>query len=89
MGEVDSRGGSDIGEPDRLIGTIKKNAREDIAVALRTYKNHRFVDLRLMASAPDGGTAPTAKGVTLKAAAMPDLISLLQRAHKAAVVRRR
>ena len=64
---------------------MKKNAREDIAVALRTYKGYRFIDLRLMASTPDGGTTPTAKGVTLKAGSLPELIGLLQRAHLAAV----
>ena len=72
-------------EPDQVIGTIRKNAREDFAIALRTYKNHRFVDLRLMASKPDGDTTPTAKGVTLKAGSLPELIGLLQRAHAAAV----
>ena len=38
-----------------------------------------------MASAPDGGTTPTAKGVTLKAGSLPELIGLLRRAHEAAV----
>ena len=71
-------------DPDRIIGTMRKNAREDIAVALRTYKGYRFVDLRLMASKPDGGTTPTAKGVTLKAGSLPEL-GLLQRAHVAAL----
>ena len=72
-------------EPDRTVGTMRKNAREDIAVALRTYKGYRFIDLRLMATKPDGGTTPTAKGVTLKARSLPELIGLLQRAHVAAV----
>jgi hypothetical protein len=72
-------------EPDHVIGTIRKNAQQDIAVSLRTYKGYRFVDLRLMASTPDGGTTPTAKGVTLKAGSVPELIGLLQRAHVAAV----
>ena len=58
-------------EPDRIIGTVRKNGREDIAVALRTYKGYRFVDLRLMARRPDGGTTPTAKGVTMKAGSCP------------------
>ena len=42
-------------EPDRIIGTIRKNAQEDIVVSLRTYKGYRFVDLRVMARRPDGG----------------------------------
>lgn len=76
---------TDHNEPDRLVGTMKKNAQEYIAVSLRTYKGYRFVDLRLMASTPDGGTTPTAKGVTLKADALPELIRLLQRTHETAV----
>jgi hypothetical protein len=72
-------------EPDRVIGTVAKNAREGVAVALRTYKGHRFCDVRVIASKPDGGTTPTAKGLTLKPAALPELIGLLQRAHAAAV----
>ena len=72
-------------EPDRLTGTLRKNAREEIAVALRTYKGHRFCDVRLMASKPDGGMTPTGKGVTLKPKDLPELIELLQRAHEAAV----
>jgi hypothetical protein len=72
-------------EPDRLIGSLTKNARETVAVSLRTFKGHRFCDLRVMASKPDGGTTPTAKGVTLKAEALPELIALLQRTHEAAV----
>jgi hypothetical protein len=79
------RPGTEHNEPDRIIGAVRKNAREDIAVALRTYKGYRFVDLRLMASKPDGGTTPTVKGVTLKPASLPALIGLLQRAHEAAV----
>ena len=38
-----------------------------------------------VARSRDGGTTPTAKGVTLKARSLPDLIGLLQRAHVAAV----
>ena len=72
-------------EPDRLIGSLTKNARETVAVSLRTFKGHRFCDVRVMASQADGGTTPTAKGVTLKAASLPELIALLQRTHAAAV----
>jgi hypothetical protein len=72
-------------EPDRPIGTVRKNARESVVVALRTFKGFPFIDVRLHALNPDGSTVPTAKGVTLKAGALPELISLLRRAHAAAV----
>ena len=75
----------DPAEPDRIIGSVTKNSRESVAVMLRTFKGHRFADVRVMASKPDGGTTPTGKGVALNANALPELIDLLQRAHVAAV----
>jgi len=76
---------TDQAEPDRIIGTVTKNSRESVAVMLRSFKGHRFCDVRVMAAKPDGGTIPTGKGVALKAGAIPELIGLLQRAHAAAV----
>ncbi len=73
-------------EPDRIIGTMAKNSREGIAVMLRTFKGHRFCDVRVMVAGPDGSATPTGKGVALKTSAIPELISLLKNAHKAAVV---
>lgn len=72
-------------EPDRIIGTVTKNSRESVAVMLRSFKGHRFCDVRVMAAKPDGSTTPTAKGVALKPGALLELICLLQRAHAAAV----
>ena len=72
-------------EPDRIIGTIRKNAQEDIAVSLRTYKGYRFVDVRVMARRPGGEPVPTAKGVAIKPDALPKIIELLRQAHSTAV----
>ena len=76
---------TDQAEPDRIIGTVTKNSRESVAVMLRSFKGHRFCDVRVMVAKPEGGTTPTGKGVALKAGAIPELIGLLQRAHAAAV----
>ena len=46
---------SEGAEPDRIIGSVTKNARESVTVALRTYKGHRFVDVRVTDTT--GGTA--------------------------------
>jgi len=75
---------TDQGEPDRIIGTVTKNSRESIAVMLRTFKGHRFVDVRVMVANGDGGTTPTGKGVALKPDTLPELIGLLRQAHAAA-----
>jgi predicted alpha/beta-hydrolase family hydrolase len=72
-------------EPDRIIGTIRKNAQEDIAVALRSYKGTRFCDMRVMARRPDGEPVPTAKGVTIKPEALREMIELLRKAHTEAI----
>lgn len=72
-------------EPDRIIGSVTKNARESVAVMLRTFKGHRFCDVRVMASKPDGEAVPTGKGVALRADALPELVELSRRAHAAAV----
>ena len=70
---------------DHIIGSVRKNARETVAIALRTYKGIRLIDVRVVVPTPDGGTTPTAKGVALRLECLPDLIALLQRAHAAAV----
>lgn len=71
-------------ELDRAIGSITKNDRESIVVALRTFKGHRFVDLRIHATRVDGEKVPTAKGLTLKPSALPELAQILGVAHEVA-----
>lgn len=69
--------------PDRLIGTIQKNQREQINVTLRSYKGHPFVDIRVYFL--DGGQAkPSGKGCTIRPDKINDLIELLVRADQAA-----
>jgi hypothetical protein len=72
-------------EPDRLIGTVRKNASDTIAVTLRTFKGFRYVDLRVMAQAGDGTPLPTKKGVAIRPDAVPKIIELLQKAHAEAI----
>jgi hypothetical protein len=76
---------TDNNEPDRIIGTTRKNAREDIAVSLRKFKGYRFIDVRVRARRPDGGPVPTTKGITIKPDALPEIIELLRKAHAEAV----
>jgi Transcriptional Coactivator p15 (PC4) len=72
-------------EPDCIIGTTRKNAQEDIALSLRTYKGYRFIDVRVRARRSDGELVPTTKGVAIKPDALPKIIELLRQAHLAAV----
>ena len=70
---------SDQPEPDRITGMVTKNSRENVAVMLRSFRGHRFCDVRVMVAKPDGGATPTGKGVALRAGAIPELIGLRQR----------
>lgn len=70
-----------------IVGRIKKNAREQIRVALAEYKGHRYVDLRIVVPDPDGGDRPTKSGLTLKLSAIPELAELLNRAQAEASTR--
>ncbi len=66
---------------DMTIGTLRKNARESIAVMLREFKGHRFVDVRIVVEGKDGQPQPTGKGVALKPDSLPELIDFLRQAH--------
>jgi hypothetical protein len=66
---------------DLTIGTLPKNSRESIAVALRTFKGHQFCDVRVMVEGKDGALQPTGKGVAIKPDGLPALIELLHQAH--------
>ncbi len=70
---------------NQAIGTLAKNSRESISVALRTYKGQRFVDVRIVVEGRDGTPQPTGKGVAVKADNLPALVDLLREAHAKAV----
>ena len=69
------------------ITTIEKNKIEELRVALKEYKGHRYVDIRTFAEpyADEGqGRIPTKRGVTLKLEDLAELIAALQEAEKQA-----
>ncbi len=66
------------------IATIEKSKIEELRVALKEYKGHRYVDIRTFAEpyADEGqGRVATKKGVTLSLAKLPELIEALQKAE--------
>jgi len=69
---------------DQLVARIAKNAREEIRVALRHYKGHSFIDLRVHARGADGEMVPTGKGITIKPDALPRLRQALAEADSVA-----
>jgi len=70
----------DAQSPDRFIAEIRKSAREEFRVQLRTFKNTRSIDTRsidLPVFASDGvDMVATANGVTIR----PELIGPVHRA---------
>lgn len=62
-----------------IIASIPKNAREAIVIDVSEYKGHHLVGCRVWAK-NDDGDVPTRKGITLRVAHLPDVITALQKA---------
>lgn len=58
--------------------TISKNSVEELRVALREYKGHEYVDLRIYAEFDTSEKLPTKRGITVPPRLLADLISALQ-----------
>ncbi len=50
---------------DKVISRFRKNASEEIRVAIREYHGRRLVDVRVFAGARGQETVPTKKGVSI------------------------
>jgi hypothetical protein len=68
---------------DTDIATIRKNAREQIRVALRTFKGYRNVDLRVYVDNAEE-TLPTSKGISIRPALLRPVIEALAKAERTA-----
>ena len=71
----------------RLIGTVPKNAREDVQVGLSEFRGVPFVDVRVFADMGHPDRNPTKKGVALQPDRLDALIGVLSDA-RAELVRR-
>ncbi len=72
---------------EETIATIKKNAIEEVRVALSEYKGHDLVNVRIWANydASESEKRPTKKGFALRVGQLPELIAALQKAQAALV----
>ena len=69
------------------IATIEKSKTEELRIALKEYKGHRYLDIRTFIEpyADEGqGRVPSKKGITLSPAKLPELITALQEAERQA-----
>ena len=66
-----------------LIAKISRKEDERLQIAIRSYRGHRFIDVRTFRRGDDGTAVPTPKGVTLNGPAALELASALDRAVRA------
>ncbi len=55
-----------MAEDAKILATIPRNATEQLQISINSYKDKRYLDLRIYYTTDDGGTwLPTKKGVTV------------------------
>ena len=64
------------------IATIKKNALDELRVAVKAYEGRVYVDVRTFTEYRDtGDVGPTKKGITIGPRKLRKLIEVLERAE--------
>ena len=71
-----------MAEEAKILATIPRNATEQLQVSINSYKEKKYLDLRIYYTTDDGGSwLPTKKGVTVS----PDNLALLKDAVEEAM----
>lgn len=70
-----------------IVAMLAKNARESVRVALDEFRGHNLLDIRVVVplAAHAAIMAPTAKGVSINVALIPDLRAALADAEAQAI----
>jgi hypothetical protein len=68
----------------REIARITKNTREEIVLALGTYKTYRLLHMRVWARGEAGEPIPTKSGFAVQAGLIPSLREALAQAEREA-----
>ena len=72
-----------MAEEPKLLATIPRNATEQLQISINSYKDKKYLDLRIYYTTDDGGTwLPTKKGVTVS----PDNLLTLKEAVEEAMM---
>jgi Transcriptional Coactivator p15 (PC4) len=66
-----------------VIGSVQKNSRDTIRVAVDSYKGHTYLDVRIFANGGDDPPRATKQGVTIKLDKIAELRALLEEAEDA------
>lgn len=71
-----------MAEEAKILATIPRNATEQLQISINSYKEKKYLDLRIFYTTDDGATwLPTKKGVTIS----PDNLMLLKDAVEEAM----
>ncbi len=71
-----------MAEEPKILATIPRNATEQLQISINSYKDKRYLDLRIYYTTDDGANwAPTKKGVTVS----PDNLMTLKDAVEEAM----
>ena len=71
-----------MAEEPKILATSPRNATEQVQISINSYKDKKYLDLRIYYTTDDGGTwLPTKKGVTVS----PDNLILLKDAVEEAM----
>jgi hypothetical protein len=67
--------------PDVLVGSITKNANEEVRFQIRRWRGFDLFDIRIFARAAVGDMRPTREGVAVNIAKLPEFASLIAEAE--------
>ena len=71
-----------MAEEPKILATIPRNATEQVQISINSYKDKKYLDLRIYYTTDDGGNwLPTKKGVTVS----PDNLLTLKEAVEEAM----
>ncbi len=72
-----------MAEEPKILATIPRNATEQLQISINSYKEKKYLDLRIYYTTDEGGTwLPTKKGVTVS----PDNLLTLKEAVEEAMM---
>ena len=73
---------SPLAEPLEICKFWKsaRNRKQSIVVAIKHYEGHTFLDCRLFGTNAEGQSVPTAKGVTISMARLPEFSAAITKA---------
>ena len=72
-----------MADESKLIGTIERNERERVQIAVNEYKGKSYLDLRIFYTTDNGDSwRPTQKGVTIAPEHLDTLIDAIEESKK-------